>query len=84
VRATVEFFGPTDFFSAFARELAEDALRGQLRALPGLAHLDAVWLQPLRLGQISYEDVRRALLRRSPAPIHGPRAVMMKVALPRT
>jgi dipeptidyl aminopeptidase/acylaminoacyl peptidase len=67
VRATVEFFGPTDFFGTFVQEVAEEALRGQLRPLPGLSHLNAVWLQPLRLGQVTYEETRLALLRRSPA-----------------
>jgi dipeptidyl aminopeptidase/acylaminoacyl peptidase len=67
LRATVEFFGPTDFFGAFVQEIAEEALRGRLRPLPGLAHLNAVWLQRLRLGQVTYEETRLALLRRSPA-----------------
>jgi acetyl esterase/lipase len=67
IRATVEFFGPTDFFGSFVRELTEEALHGQLRPLPGLSHLNAEWLQPLRRGQVSYEETRLALLRRSPA-----------------
>jgi dipeptidyl aminopeptidase/acylaminoacyl peptidase len=67
VRVTVAFFPPTDFFSPFAQEVAEEALRGQLRALPGLAYLNDAWLQPLRLGQVSYDETRSALLRRSPA-----------------
>jgi dipeptidyl aminopeptidase/acylaminoacyl peptidase len=67
MRATVEFFGPTDFFGSFIREVADEALRGVLRPLPGLAHLNAAWLQPLRLGDVSYEATRLALLRRSPA-----------------
>jgi dipeptidyl aminopeptidase/acylaminoacyl peptidase len=67
VRATVEFFGPTDFLSPFVREVAEAALRGQPRALPGMTYLDQVWLQRLRQGQVTYEEMRLALLRRSPA-----------------
>jgi hypothetical protein len=66
VRATVEFFGPTDFFGAFMRETAEEALVGRLRPLPGLAYLNDRWLQRLRRGAVSYEETRLALLRRSP------------------
>jgi dipeptidyl aminopeptidase/acylaminoacyl peptidase len=67
LRATVAFFGPTDFFGPFVREVAEEALRGQIRSLPGLTYLNERWLQPLRRGQITYEDARRALLTRSAA-----------------
>jgi dipeptidyl aminopeptidase/acylaminoacyl peptidase len=64
-RATVAFFGPTDFFGPFMREIAQDALRGQLRQLPGMTYMNDTWLQPLRSGRVSYEEVRLALLRRS-------------------
>ena len=65
LRSTVAFFGPTDFFGPFVREVAEEALRGQMRPLPGLTALNEQWLQPLRQGQATYADVRLALLRRS-------------------
>jgi dipeptidyl aminopeptidase/acylaminoacyl peptidase len=67
VRATVEFFGPTDFFGPFVREVVEEVLRGRPRALPGLGHLSQAWVQPLRQGLVSYEEVRLEMLRRSPA-----------------
>jgi dipeptidyl aminopeptidase/acylaminoacyl peptidase len=67
IRATVEFFGPTDFFGTFIRDVVADALRGQLRPLPGLSHLNTTWLQPLRRGDVTYEATRLAMLRRSPA-----------------
>ena len=67
IRATVEFFGPTDFFGTFMRDVVADALRGQLRPLPGLSHLNTTWLQPLRRGEVTYEATRLAMLRRSPA-----------------
>src|SRR5688572_6700377 len=54
VRSTVAFFGPTDFFSPFVREVSEQALQGQLRSLPGLTSLNEQWLQPLRRGEITY------------------------------
>jgi dipeptidyl aminopeptidase/acylaminoacyl peptidase len=71
VRATVEFFGPTDFFGPFMRETAEEALVGRLRPLPGLVYLNEAWLQRLRRGAVSYEETRLALLRRSPAWFAG-------------
>jgi dipeptidyl aminopeptidase/acylaminoacyl peptidase len=67
LRSTVAFFGPTDFFGPFVRDVADEALRGQMRDLPGLTSLNAQWLQPLRAGQTTYADVRLALLRRSAA-----------------
>jgi dipeptidyl aminopeptidase/acylaminoacyl peptidase len=62
----VEFFGPTDFFGAFAQEVVEDALLGELRDLPGLAYLDSEFIQPLKQGELTISDVRPELVRRSP------------------
>ncbi len=62
----VEFFGPTDFFSPFARGVFEEALRGNPRDLPGLDALDAQFIQPLKRGALSIAEVRLAMLRRSP------------------
>src|SRR5688572_28562468 len=67
VRSTVAFFGPTDFFSPFVREVSEEALRGQMRPLPGLTSLNEQWLQPLRRSEVTYAEARLALLRRSAA-----------------
>jgi dipeptidyl aminopeptidase/acylaminoacyl peptidase len=66
IRAVVTFFGPTDFFGEFVQEVVEQALRGSLRPLPGLAHLDETVVQPLRRGELSMEQARRELIRRSP------------------
>ncbi len=62
----VEFFGPTDFFGPFVQEVVEEALRGQPRDLPGLDYLNRTFLQPLKSGELTIEDVRPELLRRSP------------------
>lgn len=62
----VDFFGPTDFFDDFAREIFEEALRGELRDLPGLDVLDERFIQPLAAGVIGIEEVRPELVRRSP------------------
>lgn len=61
----VEFFGPTDFFEAFVQEVVEEALRGTLRPLPGLAYLDATFLQPVAEGGLEVAVVRSELVRRS-------------------
>ncbi|MHC4550151.1 MAG: alpha/beta hydrolase family protein [Planctomycetota bacterium] len=62
----VEFFGPTDFFGPFVQQVVAEALRGNPRGLPGLAHLDQELIQPLKSGQLTIEDVRPEILRRSP------------------
>jgi len=65
IDAVVAFFGPTDFFDPWTQDIIDDALDGRPRDLPGLAWLDAQYLQPLRLGAISVDAVRRELVRRS-------------------
>ena len=62
----VEFFGPTDFFGAFVQEVTEEALLGTLRDLPGLEFLDNEYIQPLKRGELTIEDVRTQMARRSP------------------
>lgn len=66
IDAAVEFFGPTDFFGAFVQEVVEEALRGMPRNLPGLADLDAQFIQPLKRGELTIQEVRPELIRRSP------------------
>jgi hypothetical protein len=66
IDAVVEFFGPTDFYGPHVRDVVEDALRGDLRDLPGLAVLNARYLQPFREGTVSVAELRRQLLLRSP------------------
>jgi acetyl esterase/lipase len=65
IDAAVCFFGPTDFFDPWVREIVEEALRDQLRDLPGLAWLNETHIQPLRRGMVSTEVVRMELVRRS-------------------
>lgn len=61
----VEFFGPTDFLGPFVEDAVRDALRGELRDLPGLAFLDAEYIQPLKNGEIGIPEARSQLIRRS-------------------
>ncbi len=66
IDAVVDFFGPTDFFGSFVQGVVEDALLGVPRNLPGLADLDAQFIQPLKRGDLTIPDVRAQLVRRSP------------------
>ena len=59
------FFGPTDFFSPWVQDVTEEALLGTLRDLPGLRFLDREFIQPLREGILTVEDVRSQIVRRS-------------------
>jgi dienelactone hydrolase len=61
----VAFFGPTDFFDSFVRDVVTEALRGNPRNLPGLSYLDEAFLQPLSRGEKTMAEVRLELVRRS-------------------
>jgi len=67
----IEFFGPTDFLNVFVQTVAEEALRGRPRDLPGLDFLNAKLLQPLKNGQLTINEVRPELVRRSPVYFAG-------------
>jgi dipeptidyl aminopeptidase/acylaminoacyl peptidase len=62
----VDFFGPTDFLGPHVRAITEDALRGQVRDLPGMAVLNALYLQPFGEGSLPLGEMRRQFLLRSP------------------
>ncbi len=66
IDVVVEFFGPTDFFGPFVQDVVEEALQGSPRDLPGLAHLDSTFIQPLKRAEFTIADMRPELLRRSP------------------
>ena len=66
IDVVVEFFGPTDFFGPFVREVVEDALDGTVRDLPGVDFLNEAFIQPLKTGEMSVAEVRMEMLRRSP------------------
>jgi dipeptidyl aminopeptidase/acylaminoacyl peptidase len=66
IDVVVEFFGPTDFFGPFVQQVAEEVLLGQPPGLPGVDWLDQALLQPLKNGQLTIDDVRPEILRRSP------------------
>lgn len=66
INLVVEFFGPTDFFGEYMETLAEEAIRGTPRDLPGLDYLTENYLIPLRDGETHIGAVRSQMLRRSP------------------
>ncbi len=65
IEAVVEFFGPTDLFGEYAREIFEEALDGVLRDLPGLEYLNETVILPWQLGELSDAAARLELVRRS-------------------
>lgn len=65
IAGVVEYFGPADFFGPFVQQVVEEALMGRPRYLPGLTHLDARFIQPLQRGELTIDDVRSELVRRS-------------------
>lgn len=65
----VEYFGPTDFYGPLARTIVRQLLTEPAPPaldLPGIAYLNATYVQPLRQGTAPMAAVRQALLRRSP------------------
>ncbi len=67
VKGVVDFFGPTDFFGPFVQEVTSEILEGSHRELPGLDYLSSEWVLPYQAGEVSLEDIRVELVRRSPA-----------------
>ena len=65
IEAVVEFFGPTDLFGDYAREIFQEALEGELRDLPGLDYLNENVIVPWKEGALSNAAARLELVRRS-------------------
>ncbi len=66
IDVVVEFFGPTDFFGPFVQDVVEEALGDSLRDLPALEFLNDEYIQPLKNGDLTIDEVRPELVRRSP------------------
>ena len=62
----VSFFGPTDFFDDWVREIVREAALRTPRRLTGVAHLDSTVVQPYIVGDITRPEARLELVRRSP------------------
>ncbi len=61
----VTFFGPTDFFDEWVREIVREAALRMPRRLTGVAHLDSVVVQPYIRGDLTRAETRLELVRRS-------------------
>ncbi len=61
----VAFFGPTDFFDDWVRQIVREAVLGRPRKLTGVAHMDSTFVQPYMRGEIELAEVRLELVRRS-------------------
>ncbi|MCY4060483.1 MAG: hypothetical protein OXG44_21095 [Gammaproteobacteria bacterium] len=61
----VAFFGPTDFFDDWVRQIVREAALGRPRELPGVAYMDSAFVQPYMRGKIDMAEVRLELVRRS-------------------
>ena len=61
----VPFFGPTDFFDDWVRDLLREVIQGFPRDLPGIAHLDSTVVEPYFKGRTTLADARLEMVRRS-------------------
>lgn len=66
VERLVAFFGPTDFFDEWVREIVREAALRMPRQLTGVAHLDSTIIQPFIRGEMTRAGARLELVRRSP------------------
>ena len=65
IERLVSFFGPTDFFDEWVREIVHEAALRMPRALPGVEHLDSTVVQPFIRGDVPRGEARLELVRRS-------------------
>ncbi|MCY3756674.1 MAG: hypothetical protein OXG96_03035 [Acidobacteria bacterium] len=61
----VAFFGPTDFFDGWVRQIVREAALGRPPDLTGVAFMDSTFVQPYMRGEIDRAQVRLELVRRS-------------------
>ena len=66
VERIVTFFGPTDFFDSWVRDIVREAALRMPRSLPGVIHLDSTVVQPYIRGEVTVPEARLELVRRSP------------------
>lgn len=66
IAGVITFFGPTDFQNEWARDIASLLVRGVTVDLPGVEYLRTSYIVPWWAGEVSLQDARLALIRRSP------------------
>ena len=59
------FFGPTDFFDGWVRDIVRDMALRTPPSLPGVAHLDSTLVQPFIRGNMARAEARLDMVRRS-------------------
>ncbi len=65
VENIVAFFGPTDFFDDWVRQIVREAALGRPRRLTGVDYMDSTFVQPYLRGEIGVAELRLELVRRS-------------------
>ena len=65
IRRIVAFYGPTDFYDDWVREIVRNAALRMPPSLPGVTHLDSTVVQPFIRGDLGPAEVRLELVRRS-------------------
>lgn len=65
VERIVSFFGPTDFFDEWVRDIVREAALRMPRDLTGVTHLDSTVVQPYIRGDMTRSAARLELVRRS-------------------
>ena len=61
----VAFFGPTDFFDGWVRDIVRDMALRTPPSLPGVTHLDSTLVQPFIRGEMARAEARLDMVRRS-------------------
>ena len=61
----VAFFGPTDFFDGWVRDIVRDMALRIPPSLPGVTHLDSTLVQPFIRGEMPRAEARLDMVRRS-------------------
>ena len=65
IEGIITFFGPTDFRDDWARDIARLLVTGLTVDLPGVEYLRTEYVVPWWAGDLSIQDARLALIRRS-------------------
>lgn len=65
IAGVITFFGPTDFQNEWARDIASLLVTGVTVDLPGVEYLRSTYVVPWWAGDISLQDARLTLIRRS-------------------
>ncbi len=66
IAGVITFFGPTDFQNEWARDIATLLVSGVTVDLPGVEYLRTAYIVPWWAGDVTLQDARLALIRRSP------------------